>query len=377
MKHSFWENEQWFKDINFAIIGSGIVGINCALRLREKHPKAKIVIFEKGYIPSGASSKNAGFACFGSPSEILNDFNTMSEDDVFDLIQKRIKGLEKLKKTCGVETIDYQEYGSYEVFSKSDQNLFEKCLESLPKLNQFLHPIFKEDCYILKNEKIKDFGFNQIESMIFNKFEGQIDTGKMIKKLIQLCFEKDVQIINGIEIEKFTDHQAFCEIHTKENTVIKVDHLFIANNGFAKTILPEYDISPARAQVLISKPIENLKLKGTFHMDEGYYYFRNIGDRILLGGGRNLDFENETTTKLEVTNIIQEKLNEILYQKIAPYILGDNIDYSWAGIMGVGKIKKPIVQKVSNNVYCGVRMGGMGVALGSNTGVELADLLSK
>ncbi len=82
MKHSYWENEQWFKDINFAIIGSGIVGINCALRLREKHPKAKIVIFEKGYIPSGASTKNAGFACFGSPSEILNDFNSTSEDEV-------------------------------------------------------------------------------------------------------------------------------------------------------------------------------------------------------------------------------------------------------------------------------------------------------
>ena len=34
----------------------------------------------------------------------------------------------------------------------------------------------------------------------------------------------------------------------------------------------------------------------------------------------------------------------------------------WAGIMGVGKTKKPIVKKLSENVSCGVRMGGMGVA---------------
>jgi hypothetical protein len=33
-------------------------------------------------------------------------------------------------------------------------------------------------------------------------------------------------------------------------------------------------------------------------MDQGYYYFRNIGDRIL--GGRNLDFDVENTT--EFTN---------------------------------------------------------------------------
>jgi gamma-glutamylputrescine oxidase len=374
MKHSYWENEQWFKDINFAIIGSGIVGINCALRLRENHPKAKIVIFEKGYIPSGASSKNAGFACFGSPSEILNDFNSMSEDEVFELIQKRIKGLEKLKKTCGVDVIDYQQLGSYEVFANSEQNLYEKCAENLPKLNQFLKPIFNEDCYSLKNDKIKDFGFSQIENMIFNKFEGQIDTGKMMNKLISLCFEKNIQIINGFEVKKFIDYQSFCELHTQENAIIKVDHLFIANNGFAKEILSDLDVLPARAQVLITKPIDNLKLKGTFHMNEGYYYFRNIGDRILLGGGRNLDFDNETTTKLEVTNIIQEKLNEILHQNIAPYVKNNIVDYSWAGIMGVGKIKKPIIKKVSNHVYCAVRMGGMGVALGSNTGVEMADL---
>lgn len=377
MKHSFWENEQWFKDINFAIIGSGIVGINCALRLRENHPKAKIKIFEKGYIPSGASSKNAGFACFGSPSEILNDFNTMTENEVFELIQQRIKGLEQLKKTCGIATIDFQQNGSYEVFTKLDQNLFEKCAENLPKLNQFLKPIFKEDSYVLKNEKIKDFGFNQIEKMIFNKFEGQIDTGKMMTKLIHLCFEKNIQIINGFEVTKFEDNNEFCEIHSNENTVVKTDHLFIANNGFAKEILPDFDVLPARAQVLITKPIENLKLQGTFHMDEGYYYFRNVGDRILLGGGRNLDFDNETTTKLEVTNIIQERLKEILFKNIAPYAPKNIVDYSWAGIMGVGNVKKPIVKKVSKNVCCGVRMGGMGVALGSNIGIEMADLLDE
>ena len=43
--------------------------------------------------------------------------------------------------------------------------------------------------------------------------------------------------------------------------------------------------------------------------------------------------------------------------------------------MGVGTHKKPIVEQLSNNVYCGVRMGGMGVAIGSLVGQELADLV--
>ena len=51
------------------------------------------------------------------------------------------------------------------------------------------------------------------------------------------------------------------------------------------------------------------------------------------------------------------------------------IEHSWSGIMGIGNSKKPIVQQLSNNTYCGVRMGGMGVAIGSLIGQELADLI--
>jgi len=43
--------------------------------------------------------------------------------------------------------------------------------------------------------------------------------------------------------------------------------------------------------------------------------------------------------------------------------------------MGVGEQKKTIVKQISNNVYCGVRLGGMGVAIGSLIGEELANLV--
>jgi hypothetical protein len=43
--------------------------------------------------------------------------------------------------------------------------------------------------------------------------------------------------------------------------------------------------------------------------------------------------------------------------------------------MGVGNQKKAIVKPISNNVFCGVRLGGMGVAIGSLVGKELAELI--
>ena len=89
MNLSFWENSTFFAEVDAAIIGSGLVGLNAALTLKSLQPNWKIIVLEKGILPSGASTKNAGFACFGSPSELLDDLEYQSEDTVFDLVQQR------------------------------------------------------------------------------------------------------------------------------------------------------------------------------------------------------------------------------------------------------------------------------------------------
>ncbi len=374
MQHSYWEIKQYFSQVGYTIIGSGIVGINTALTLRKRFPTAKIVILEKGYLPAGASSKNAGFACFGSPSELLSDLKTNSEQEVFNLVHLRLKGLERLIQNCGANIIDYQVNGSFELFTKNESQLFEECDNKLGTLNQLLYPIFNKNTFLKSDASIEKFGFEKVKHLIKNQFEGQIDTGKMFTRLIELAEQNSIQIINGIEVEGFEENKTNCTVRLANGFSYRTEKLFIATNGFSNQLIPELKVKPARAQVLITKPIENLKIKGTFHLEEGYYYFRNIDHRILLGGGRNLAFEEETTTELETTQIIQDKLESLLKTTILPS-QNFEIEHRWAGIMGVGAIKNPIIKQLSNSVYCGVRMGGMGVAIGSIVGEQLADLM--
>jgi hypothetical protein len=42
--------------------------------------------------------------------------------------------------------------------------------------------------------------------------------------------------------------------------------------------------------------------------------------------------------------------------------------------MGIGDTKAPIVEKLDERIAVGVRMGGMGVAIGSLIGKELSQL---
>ena len=368
MNFSYWEIKSWLTNIDFTIIGSGIVGLNCALQLKKTYPKANILILEKGVLPNGASTKNAGFACFGSLSEILDDLNTHTEAEVLRLINKRIKGLKLLRQTLGDQTINYQAFGGYELFTEND-NLFENCLSKKDYINKLLKPIFNAEVFSLKDNI---FNFKNIKNQyIFNAFEGQIDTGKMMEALLQKVQSKGIKILNSITVESFSENQDSVKVKTNQFEFL-TSKLLIATNGFASQLNIQ-NVKPARAQVLITKPIKDLHIKGTFHLDQGYYYFRNINNRVLFGGGRNLDFKTEETTELAQTKLIQNKLEALLKTTILSET-NFEIDHRWSGIMGVGKQKNTIVKQVSNNVFCGVRLGGMGIAIGSLIGKELADL---
>lgn len=372
MNFSFWETDSWFSDIDYCIIGSGITGLNCALRIKEQKPGSKVIILEKGMLPEGASTKNAGFACFGSISEILDDLTNHSRGEVVKLVKMRTEGLELLRKNLGDEFINYQNLGGYELFTEADKELYKDCLKRIPEVNDLLRPIFTEDVFEISENK---FGFRNIQpKLIYNKFEAQIDTGKMMTTLVRKAVGLGIRILNGVKVESYKELAKLISIKTNQFD-LQTKKLIIATNGFASRLGID-QVKPARAQVLITKPIKNIPFKGTFHLDKGYYYFRNIGDRVLLGGGRNLDFQTEETDETGLTDLIQTKLKELLKTCVLPDTEFE-IQQSWSGIMGVGDQKKPIIKRINNNVYCGVRLGGMGIAIGSLVGKEIADLALK
>lgn len=366
---SFWEKQSFFEEIDFVVIGAGIVGYSAAINLKRKYPAAKIVILERGYLPTGASSKNAGFACFGSPTEIFDDLANTDENEVWNTINMRFEGLQELKDLVKNYDIDFQKKGSWDLIH-DDYDQTEISRDFIEYLNVNCLKLFGVDKIYSEDNKVdQKFGFQSIKTSYFNKEEGQLDTGKLIKALHQISNSLGITSLFGIELIEF--EESMNKVFLKSNVgEIQCHKLLICTNGFAGKFLGS-EVKPARAQVLVTSEIPNLPFKGTFHLDRGYYYFRNIGNRILFGGARNLDFKGETTTEINTTPIIQDALNNLLKSTIIPNI-DYQIDYSWAGIMGVGDTKKPIIRKQSNNVAFGVRMGGMGVAIGSIVGKELS-----
>lgn len=370
---SYWEREQFFKNIDVAVIGSGIVGLSAAIHLKKLDPKLQVAVLERGALPIGASTRNAGFSCFGSMTELLDDLEHASEDQVLAVVEKRWRGLQQLRALAGDENLDFYGLGGYEMFTEDEEAIFRKCQDRIPEFNEKIGKITGwAEGYKVVDERLPQFGFQGVKHLILNQPEGQVNTGKMMASLLQRALNAGVKIYNGFEIRKLEDSSQGVELLTEFGWTLRVPKVLVAVNGFARQLLGMEEVQPARNQVLITQPIPHLKVEGCFHYDRGYFYFRNIDGRILLGGGRNLDLEREKTAEFGSNELIRKALIQLLETVICPN-QPIEIDCWWTGILGLGPLKKPIVEKISPNVTVAVRLSGMGVAIGSLVGQEGAE----
>lgn len=373
---SFWERESFTK-YEYIIIGGGIVGLSTACSIKEQQPDATVLVLERGIFPSGASTKNAGFACFGSITELLGDWQSMGKEQALELVKMRYEGLKKLRARLGDEGLGYLAQSGYELITEKE----EYALAKMEEVNDWLLPYFGEMVFSENSTLAKQFGFgNRIKSVIVNPVEGQLDTGKMMRSLLKHAFKLGVDVLTGAMVTDIKESAE--EIYVKvKNTVgeesinFKANKVAVCTNAFSKQFFPELDLQPGRGIVLITKPIEKMPFKGVFHLDEGYFYFRDVGNRVLLGGGRNLDVEGETTDTFDVNLHILAALQQLLTEQILPQTPYE-VDMVWSGIMAFGADKRPVLKKLSDRLFAGVRLGGMGVAIGSEMGEQLAHLMT-
>jgi glycine/D-amino acid oxidase-like deaminating enzyme len=81
---------------------------------------------------------------------------------------------------------------------------------------------------------------------------------------------------------------------------------------------------------------------------------------------------------LNTSDFIQHELEKYLDEVVLPNHKGQyEIEHRWAGIMAMGSEKLPIVKEIEPNIFCAVRMSGMGVALAPVVGQQIAQMMMK
>lgn len=371
MQISYWEQDAML-DADFIVIGGGIIGLQTALEIRQRHAHASIVLLERGLLPSGASSRNAGFACFGSLTEILADIDELGETAALALVERRWRGLNRLRKRMSDDALGYENFGGYELLLEAQL----PALEQLDALNRKLLPLFGQAIFALDDGQLKISRFGaDVKALVRNPLEAQIHSGRAMRSLAKMAMEQGVEIHTGAEVIALEDKGGEVHVRTAglRGLTFRAARVAVCTSGISSELLPQSGITPGRGQVVVTSPIPDLPWRGTYHLDQGFYYFRNLGDRVLLGGARNLAFDEEQTSQMALTDTIQQALETLLHQTILPG-REFQVEHRWAGIMGFSADGLPVVRMVTDRIALGFGCNGMGVALSADIAAETAAL---
>ncbi len=144
---------------------------------------------------------------------------------------------------------------------------------------------------------------------------------------------------------------------TTPNGVIEAEHVLVAVDGKLDRVLPVLagQIRTTRLQMMATGPNPGLTLEYPVYARYGYDYWQQLADgSIAMGGGRDVDVENEWTENIETTEVIQNYIEQRLrgIGATAP------ITHRWAASVSYTETGLPLVREVFDNVwaiggYCG------------------------
>lgn len=156
---------------------------------------------------------------------------------------------------------------------------------------------------------------------------------------------------------------------------VRCQKVLVAVDGRLEHLLPELAgrVRTARLQMLATAPVV-MRYQRPVYRRWGYDYWQQLPDgRIALGGMRDAGGEAEWTDRSEPTEVIQQRLEQLLHQ------LGVRapITHRWAASVGYSASGLPIAEEVRPGVWAIGGYSGTGNVLGALLGREVAWALLK
>lgn len=386
MHFSYWEVRGTLEANDVVVVGAGIVGLTAATAWKRAMPRASVLVVDSDAFSGGGTTRNAGFACFGSPSELAADREVLGDARALELVRMRVEGLEMLRNRFGDEALGYVGCGSHELLGVEGGSGPGPgpgggdgwTAARLDELNDWIAPVtgsgrafeWREPRDVARRLGVDA---DRVGGLIAIPAEGALETDRLAAALEGEARAAGVKIVRGIRVAWVEPGAAGVRWHAhrsgtppSEGTTCAAGTLLVANNAFAGQLLGDSglqvpDVAPIANRVLVTHPIPGWTTEGTFHAESGYLYARAIGNRLLVGGGRHWvpDGRDHDARLLEWAG------------RVWPGVRSATPSYAWNGTLGIGAAREPILTTWAPGIHVAVRLGGMGVAIGTALGESL------
>ncbi len=338
------------------IVGAGFMGRWLAYHLGSVARRMRVVVVERDRFAYGASSRNAGFLTCGQVSEMLADVRSDGMEAVVQTFEQRLRGIELVR----------DEFPGLEIDASGSTD-WDPLTEPKRELARALNEVAGTEIYSVRRARM---GERERDAM-FNAADGALDPVAVLR-----CLEArtDARMAFGVRATRVS--AGLARVETSDGPrEIGYDRAFLCTNAFTADLCPDSKVVPGRGQIVVTSPVRTSTDRTLGYLQEGYNYFRFVGDRLLIGGGRHIYADRENgTTDLTPTPNVRSYLTGV-----AACVLGHSdfeVEHHWAGVMGFrggrhlgGSPRRRV--DASTEVVAG--FGGMGVALTPVVAREIAE----
>ncbi len=364
---SYWQREAGWKDrwrdvavpseVDVAVLGGGFAGLSTALRLRERMPKATIVVLEAERVGYGASGRNAGFLSpLAAPVWLLGAERSPEQawaaarinaemHAVARWIAERVPDAELAQASLALASTSRLTDGAIDEFARSLDHvgLSYRVLESR------VHPghlVLSMDAYT-------------------------IHPYKLVVGLAELAVQNDVIIREGARVRAVAPSDSGASIRLVNDDTVSARRVVVCTNADTSGIsLGERVAAVGVHSFMTTTPRLSSSTKQalvrdgdfTVEVNAAQGYHRTHGDRLVYGGidqllaPRGGDFAVPDGVRSRL-----ERQMKCSFPRVADLAIQD----AWSGKFHVTKTGLPVIRtsEVNPVLVYNVGYGGTGVAL--------------
>ena len=363
------------------IVGGGFLGHWLAYFLTLAEPAPSVLVLERDELSLGASTRNAGFLSVGNVTEWAMEIRHQGLDEALHNLSARRQGqrivLEHLGRELTTEPCGSADFDPITAETEAAaEQLNAHCA------HHHLGIRFEQRTLELGGRRHRawwnpaDHALDPVEVLLtLRRKAGSRGARFATGCLVTAMGDGRVEVAAGVAGAGGAESAA-----ATGRRQVRYRHGYLCTNAFARQLHPASPVLPARGQILVTAPCRPPTSPVLGFLNEGHDYFRPVGGRLLVGGGRHLRPEVETTDELVVTAEIQAHLEALARRLNGGAAV--TVERRWAGVMGLpsgshGSIRRleepPMVDDRTEDL---TGLGGWGVTLTPHLARRRADALA-
>jgi len=340
--------------VDVVVVGAGVTGLSCARLLAENGVRVRVL--EARRAATGASGRNGGFALRGLSLPYARNRLT----DVWRFTEEAVDRMADLAGDA------FRRAGSLYVVASEDEAAGARIEQKALVEDGFVAEWAERD-------DLPPLLRPHFSGGLYNPGDGALHPGRWARRVLSLAVQAGASIADGTRALGLSG----TTVATERGTV-SADTVVVATDGYTNNLLPELDevITPARAQMLATEPLGERHFEHVVASREGWDYWQQTSEgRLLMGGQRDLELENEFTRDDEPSDSIQARI-EHFARTLVPDL--PRVTHRWAGSMGFTPDWMPLVGALPGRPGVWVSLGYSGhgnvLALACGEGIAKAIL---